>query len=114
GEGNEGKVSPPQGSFGEGKVLSPDTHPDFKQLLAPLLSRNEPVSVSDICHAANVKIHKLPFLTMGGKVTASCKRVHAPRSEINKYPGFRKELCDVLQPGVTAIVSGRKRTWGQI
>ncbi|EJK54863.1 hypothetical protein THAOC_25472, partial [Thalassiosira oceanica] len=121
GGGNEGKVPPPQGSFGEGKVLSPDTHPDFKQLLAPLLSRNEPVSVLDICQAANAKLNRLPFLTMGGKVTAArtcynhilggcharnCKREHVPRSEINKYPGFRKELCAVLQPGVTAIASG--------
>jgi len=57
--GNEWKATPPQGGFGGGEVLSPDTHPDFKQLLAPLLAKNEAVSIYDICQAANeVKLSK--------------------------------------------------------
>ena len=125
GGGNEGKAPPTRGGFGDGAVLRPDTHSDFKKLLAPLLARNERVFIGDICHAAGTKLYKLPYIEptkapntcynhiLGVCNEKRCRRSHATRSEIDKYPGFRKELCDTLKPGVTAIAS-RKRQWEQI
>jgi len=125
GGGNDWKTSQPQGGFGEGTVLRPDTHPDFKQLLAPLLNRSERVTIGDICTAADTKLYKLPYLQpviaartcynhiLGVCHSQRCRRAHAPRSEIDRSPEFRKELCDMLKTGVQALAS-KKRQWGQI